>query len=40
MLGHSATTAQGFALSLETAAGSLLLGIGLYAWLVKKYPAH
>jgi hypothetical protein len=40
MLGHSATTGQGFALSLETAAASLLLGIVLYAWLIKRYPAH
>jgi MFS family permease len=40
MLAHSATTEQGFALSLETAAGSLLLGIALYAWLIKKHPMH
>jgi hypothetical protein len=40
MLGHSATTEQGFALSLETAAGSLLLGMALYAWLAKRHPAH
>lgn len=40
LLGRSATTAQGFALSLETAAASLLLGIVLYGWLTKRYPAH
>jgi hypothetical protein len=40
MLERSATTGQGFALALETAAGSLLLGIALYAWLIKKHPAY
>jgi hypothetical protein len=40
MLDHSATTGQGFNWSLETAAGSLLLGIALYAWLIKKHPAY
>lgn len=40
LLGRSATTAQGFALSLETAATSLLLGIVLYAWLIKRHPVH
>ena len=38
VLAHSATTAQGFALSLETAAASLLLGIAFYYWLVKRHP--
>lgn len=40
LLGRSASTVQGFALSLETAAASLLLGIVLYGWLTKRYPAH
>ncbi len=38
LLGRSATTVQGFAVSLETAAASLLLGIALYAWLIKRHP--
>jgi hypothetical protein len=40
MLECSDTAEQGFALSLETAAGSLLLGIALYAWLIQRHPAH
>lgn len=38
LLAHSPGTAQGFALSLETAAGSLLLGLALYYWLARRYP--
>jgi MFS family permease len=40
VLGRSASTAQGFALSLETAAASLVLGIVLYGWLAKRHPVH
>ncbi|MDR7307056.1 YbfB/YjiJ family MFS transporter [Rhodoferax saidenbachensis] len=38
LLAHSSTTAQGFALSLETAAASLVMGIALYYWLARRYP--
>jgi predicted MFS family arabinose efflux permease len=38
LLGHSANPAQGFALSLQTAAASLLLGVALYGWLAKRHP--
>ncbi len=40
LLGRSASAAQGFALSLETAAASLVLGMLLHAWLAKRHPAH
>jgi hypothetical protein len=40
MLERSATTEQGFALALETAAGSLIVGIALYAWLIKSHPVR
>ena len=40
LLGRSATAAQGFALSLETAATSLVLGILLYGWLARRHPMH
>ncbi len=40
LLGRSASAAQGFALSLETAAASLLLGMVLYGWLAKRHPVH
>jgi MFS family permease len=40
LLGRSATAAHGFALSLETAAASLVLGVLLYGWLAKRHPVH
>ena len=39
LLGRSASAAQGFALSLETAAASLVLGMVLYGWLARRHPA-
>lgn len=38
LLQHSETPAQGFALSLQTAAGSLVLGVALFACLAKRHP--
>ena len=38
LLRHSATTGEGFTLSLEIAAGALLVGAVLYAWMVRVYP--
>ena len=38
LLRHSATTGEGFSLSLEIAAGALLVGAVLYAWMVRVYP--
>ena len=38
LLRHSATTGEGFSLSLEIAAGALLVGAVLYAWMVRIYP--
>ena len=38
LLKNSASPAQGFALSLETAAASLVLGIVLYGWLIRRHP--
>ena len=38
VLNRSANPAQGFAISLQTAAASLLLGIALYGWLAKRHP--
>ena len=40
LLGRSDTAAQGFALSLETAAASLVLGMVLYGWLARRHPMH
>lgn len=40
LLAHTATTAQGFAVSLETAAGSLVVGVVLFGWLAHRHPAH
>ena len=40
LLGCSASAAQGFALSLETAAASLVLGMLLYGWLARQHPVH
>ena len=38
LLRHTATTGEGFTLSLEIAATALLVGAALYAWLVRAYP--
>ena len=38
LLAHSENTARGFTLALLTAAGSLLLGIVLFAWLAWRHP--
>ncbi len=38
LLQRSANPAQGFALSLQTAAASLLLGVALYGWLARRHP--
>jgi predicted MFS family arabinose efflux permease len=38
MLQRSANPGQGFALSLQTAAASLVLGIGLFGWLARRHP--
>jgi len=38
LLKHTATTGEGFNLSLQIAAGALLLGAGVYGWMVKAYP--
>jgi MFS family permease len=38
LLSHSRTSAEGFALSLDIAAGALLLGVLMYAWLVRRHP--
>ena len=41
LLQRSATSAQGFALSLQIAAGALLMGVAVYGWLAKRHPiAH
>lgn len=38
LLRHSATTGEGFTLSLEIAASALLAGAVIYAWMVRAYP--
>ena len=38
LLRHSATTGEGFTLSLGIAASALLVGAVLYAWMVHAYP--
>ncbi len=38
LLHRSATLAEGFTLSLAVAAGSLVLGAGLYLWMIRAYP--
>ena len=38
LLRHAATTREGFTLSLEIAAGALLVGTVMYAWMVRSYP--
>jgi MFS family permease len=38
LLRHTATAGEGFTLSLEIAASTLLTGAALYAWMVKAYP--
>ena len=38
LLRRSPSASAGFTLSLEIAAGALLLGAAMYAWLVKAYP--
>lgn len=38
LLAHSANPAQGFSLSLQTAAASLVVGIVLYGWLARRHP--
>jgi MFS family permease len=38
LLQRSRSTAAGFALALEIAAGALLLGAGLYLWMMRAYP--
>ncbi len=39
LLQRSAGPAQGFALSLQSAAGSLLVGVGLFGWLARRSRA-
>ncbi|MEO5660083.1 MAG: YbfB/YjiJ family MFS transporter [Polaromonas sp.] len=38
LIRQSASTVEGFALSLEIAAAALLAGAALYAWMVRAYP--
>lgn len=38
LLRHSASRGEGFTLALEIAAGTLLVGAALYAWMVRAYP--
>ncbi len=38
LLHRSATLAEGFTLSLAAAAGALVLGAGLYGWMIRAYP--
>ncbi|NMM10778.1 MAG: YbfB/YjiJ family MFS transporter [Polaromonas sp.] len=38
LLRHTSSQREGFTLSLEIAAGMLLIGAGLYAWMVKTHP--
>ncbi len=38
LLQRSANPGQGFALALQTAAASLLLGVALFGWLVRRHP--
>ena len=38
LLRHSATTGEGFTLSLQIAASALLVGAVMYAWMVRAYP--
>jgi predicted MFS family arabinose efflux permease len=38
LLRHTGSAAEGFTLSLEIAASTLLLGAALYAWMVRTYP--
>lgn len=38
LLRHSDSAAQGFALSLQIAAGALLVGVALFAWLLHRHP--
>ena len=40
LLGRSATVAQGFAIALEIAAGSLVLGAIMFVALARAYPQH
>lgn len=38
LLQHSATPARGFSLSLEIAACTLVVGLAVFAWLLRRYP--
>jgi len=38
LLRHTATTGEGFTLSLQIAASALLVGAGVFGWMVKAYP--
>ena len=38
-LKHSRSTGEGFTLSLAIAAGALLVGAAIYAWMARAYPA-
>jgi hypothetical protein len=38
LLGHSDSAGRGFALSLQTAAGALLVGVTIFGWLVRRHP--
>jgi MFS family permease len=40
LLHRSASAAHGFALSLQAAASALLLGVMVFAWLVRRHPLH
>jgi hypothetical protein len=38
MLAHTANTQTGFAYGLAVAAGALVLGMLLYAWMLVRHP--
>jgi predicted MFS family arabinose efflux permease len=40
LIGHAGSASQGFGLALDLAAGSLVLGVALFALLIRRYPVN
>jgi hypothetical protein len=40
LIAHAPSTATGFSWSLDVAASTLVVGAGIYYWMVKAFPAE
>jgi len=40
LIAHAGSASEGFGMALDLAAGSLVLGVALFAILIRRYPVH